>query len=69
MVFIVRELAKVIMFTVLWGIPVLLTHMNQSNYFLWFFIMSALFTVLLFEHYRELEKIDNHKCNCDKTNK
>ena len=68
MVFIVRELAKVVMFTILWGLPVLLAHINQNNYYLWFFVMSAIFSGLIFGHYEDLEKIDNRKCNCNKDN-
>lgn len=68
-VFIVRELAKVVMFTILWGIPVLLAHLNQNNSFLWFFILSVIFTGIMFGHYEDLEKIDKgKKCNYNKDN-
>lgn len=66
---IVRELAKVLMFIVLWSIPVLLAHINQNNNFLWFFILSVIFTLMVFLHYEDLEKINNrNKCNCRKDN-
>ena len=53
-----RELSKLIMFAAIWGLPLYLLKVTGSYSYLWFFVMSALFTIGMFSHYEELEKID-----------
>lgn len=57
---IVREICKVIMFVILWGLPVLLSWMNNDNKYLWLFCVSVLGTIWLFNHYEDLERIIEH---------
>lgn len=54
-----REFGKVVMFALLWALPfALAAHFNNTRY-LWFFILSGIFTIAVFGHYEDLEKIDN----------
>ena len=61
MIQVVRELAKVIMFTILWGIPVFLSYINHSNSFLFLLLGSVLSTGFLIGHYESLDNHDNLK--------
>ena len=58
MVYLIREISKLCMFTILWAFPIALAHMFNSNYYLWFFILSLIVNVGMFSHYESLEKID-----------
>lgn len=55
MILVIRETAKVIQFTIIWALPVLLAKMFLSPSYLWFFAMSFVLTVLLFSHYEDIE--------------
>lgn len=57
---IIRELCKLIMFIVLWGLPLLISYWNKNNYYLFLLICSGVFTILLFHHYETLEESDNY---------
>lgn len=63
MIHLVREISKVCMFTVLWALPLVMSRMFDSNYYLWFFILSIIATAGMFAHYEDLEKIDLLKSN------
>lgn len=65
MLYIIREISKLCMFTLLWAFPLLLTRWNGNNNFLWFFALSLIVTVGVFSHYEDLEKIDNCKSDND----
>lgn len=65
MLYIIREISKLCMFTILWAFPLLLTRWNGNNNFLWFFVLSLIVTVGVFSHYEDLEKIDNCKSDND----
>ena len=65
MLYIIREISKLCMFTLLWAFPLLLTRWNGNNNFLWFFVLSLIVTVGVFSHYEDLEKIDNCKSDND----
>lgn len=62
MKYLAREISKLIMFAITWGIPVVLSKVNQNNYYLFFFILSSLVTIGLFSHYEDIESMD-HKNN------
>ena len=53
-----REISKLVMFTAMWGFPLYLSRVTDSYGYLWFFFLSALFTIGMFSHYEELERID-----------
>ena len=53
-----RELSKLVMFTAIWGLPLYLSRVTGSYGYLWLFILSVLFTIGMFSHYEDLEKID-----------
>lgn len=53
-----RELSKLVMFTAIWGLPLYLSRVTGSYCYLWLFILSVLFTIGMFSHYEDLEKID-----------
>lgn len=65
MIYISREVSKLVLFTLLWGFPIFLAHINKDNHFLWFFIVSAFFTFVMFSHYESLEKIDSRHSHID----
>lgn len=56
---IVREVTKMIMFIIFWGLPTLLAHWSADSSFLWFYIGSALGTIILFEHYERVAFIEH----------
>lgn len=58
MKYILREMAKLAMFILLWGFPLLLAYLFKSNDYLWFLIVSVIVTGMMFSHYEDLEKID-----------
>lgn len=58
MIHIFRELIKFCLTAMLWGIPVLLSWMNQNNHFLWLFVLSLLVTVGVLTHYEDLARIE-----------
>lgn len=51
------ELGKLIQFTIIWGLPLLLTYIFDSRYFLFMFIISAVMNYGLWEHYEYITKI------------
>ena len=58
MVYLIREISKLCMFTILWAFPIVLAYMFRSNYYLWFFLLSLIVNVGVFSHYESLEKVD-----------
>lgn len=61
MLYIIREISKLCMFTILWTFPLLLAYWNEDNDFLWFFALSLVATVGMFSHYEDLERFSNYK--------
>ena len=55
---IIREISKLFMFTVLWGIPLLLAYLTDNNYYLWLFTMSFAGMCMMFGHYEDIERIN-----------
>ena len=56
---ITREISKLIMFTIVWAIPVLLAKMFGSVHFLWLFALSAIMTGGIFSHYEDVAKFES----------
>ena len=56
---VVREVAKLAMFTLLWGFPMYLVRITGVYSFLWLLLASAFFTFVMFLHYEALEYMDN----------
>lgn len=54
----IREISKIIMFTILWGIPLLVAKHFDSPKYLWLFVVSGIFTSSMFSHYEELESFE-----------
>ena len=65
MIVIVREIVKLLMFTILWALPIILVKLLGSSYYLWFFALSLLGTVGLFSHYEDLERCNTCCFNSD----
>ena len=59
---VVREVVKLIMFTQLWGFPVLLARMFSPAY-LWLLVVSFIGTVIMFSHFEDLEKPQSENPN------
>lgn len=55
---VVRELCKLLMFTMLWAFPIVLARMFDSAGYLWFFALSLVCTSAMFSHYEDLERTD-----------
>ena len=53
---VVREISKLVMFVILWGIPVGCAVLFGSAWYLVLFIVSAIGTLMLFGHYEDLER-------------
>lgn len=70
MIYLIREISKLCMFTILWAFPIVLARMFDSSSYLWFFALSIVSTIGMFSHYEDLEKIDafKSKTNNDKEN-
>ena len=60
MLHILRELNKFGMFVVLWGFPIFLSLELENTNFLWFFVVSLLGTVGVFNHYEDLARIETY---------
>ena len=54
-----RELSKLCMFTIIIGFPLWLSYWNRNNNYLWLFILSLVLLFMIFNHYEDLEQIDN----------
>lgn len=54
-----KELAKAIMFTVIWSMPVAVTYILNKPKFLALFIVSFFVTLTVFSHYEDLEKLEH----------
>lgn len=55
---IVREISKLAMFAMLWGFPMWLSKDTGNYSYLWLLIVSATFTMAMFTHYEDLERVD-----------
>jgi hypothetical protein len=53
----IREISKVILFTVVWATPFIMAHLHGAWYLLLIFI-SIFASFLVFGHYEDLEIID-----------
>ena len=53
---VVRELSKLIMFTVIWAMPLITAKMFGSNYYLWLLVVSFICTIMLFTHFEDIEE-------------
>ena len=51
---IAQELTKLLIFTIIWGVPPLLAYLGKSPYYLFFYILSLKETPILFSHYEKL---------------
>ena len=54
----IREISKLAMFTILWGFPLWLSKDTGNYNYLWFLILSVTFTMAMFGHYEDLERVD-----------
>lgn len=55
---IVREISKLAMFAMLWAFPLWLSKDTGNYNYLWFLILSVTFTMAMFTHYEDLERVD-----------
>lgn len=55
---VVREISKLVMFAILWGFPFWLSKDTGNYDYLWFLMLSVLFTMAMFTHYEDLERVD-----------
>lgn len=53
-----REISKLCILTILWGIPVLVSWMTQNYHYLWLFGLSLIATVGVLAHYEDIAKIE-----------
>lgn len=51
-----REICKLLMFTILWTIPIVISKLTDNYNYLWLFALSILMTMYLFLHYECLEE-------------
>lgn len=54
----IREISKLAMFTILWAFPLWLSKDTGNYNYLWFLILSVTFTMAMFTHYEDLERVD-----------
>lgn len=59
MVHIIREISKLLMFTIVWAFPVLLFRWSGNGSYLWFFALSVIVTVGVFSHFEDVTKIEH----------
>lgn len=66
----IREISKLVMFTILWAFPLWLSKDTGNYNYLWFLILSVIFTMVMFTHYEDLERVDKvtDKNNISNTN-
>lgn len=64
MIYLVREIAKICMFAILWAFPLLLIKWTGNGWYVLLFTVSIILTMGLFAHFEKLEEID-HNQNCD----
>lgn len=57
-IIVVRELCKLVMFTMFWAFPIVLARMFDNTGYLWFFALSLVGTSAMFNHYEDLERTD-----------
>lgn len=55
---IVREISKLAMFAMLWAFPLWLSKDTGNYNYLWFLMLSVVFTMAMFTHYEDLERVD-----------
>lgn len=55
---IVREISKLAMFAMLWAFPLWLSKDTGNYNYLWFLMLSVTFTMAMFTHYEDLERVD-----------
>lgn len=58
---IVRELAKVIMFTQLWATPLMTAKVFDNQWYLLLFIVSIIGTAALFSHFEDITKVSSRE--------
>ena len=54
----IREISKLVMFTILWAFPLWLSKDTGNYNYLWFLMLSVTFTMAMFTHYEDLERVD-----------
>ena len=54
----IREISKLVMFTILWAFPLWLSKDKAKYNYLWFLLLSVTFTMTMFTHYEDLERVD-----------
>lgn len=55
---VMREISKLVMFTMLWAFPLWLSKDTGNYNYLWLLILSVTFTMAMFTHYEDLERVD-----------
>lgn len=58
MLYIVRELTKLMMFAIIWLLPFGLAYVFSNQRYLWFFILSFFVSISIFSHYEDLTKAE-----------
>lgn len=58
-----REISKLIIFALVFAMPVVVARMFDSASYLWLYFVSAVFLLSLHNHYETLERIDIFKDN------
>ena len=53
-----REIIKLAMFIIIWGLPLYLSRTMGDSSYLWLLILSFILNIGLFDHYEDLERID-----------
>ena len=54
----IREISKLAMFVMLWAFPLWLSKDTGNYNYLWFLMLSVTFTMAMFTHYEDLERVD-----------
>ena len=54
----IREISKLAMFTMLWAFPLWLAKDTGNYSYLWLLMLSVTFTMAMFTHYEDLERVD-----------
>ena len=58
---VIREISKVIMFTLMWGMPILLAYLFKNTDMLWFYALTFVCTFVMFGHYEDIAKEETSK--------
>ena len=56
----VREVVKLTMFIIIWGIPIYLADRYKDSDYLWLFLACVLVMSWVFSHYEDLENVQKN---------